>query len=142
MTKEVTKANGVVKAKGTVKAKIFRYNPDTDLYPCFKTYEVSIGETITVLQILKQVFEEQDRTLCFRYFSCGFKFCNSCMMMINGKARHACLTLVNPGDEIVLEPLRNYPIIRDLAVDFGRSVYASDGTYQILSGTIVRKIPK
>ncbi len=64
------------------------------------------------------------------------------MMTINGKAKHACLELVSPGDKIVVEPMKNYPVIRDLAVDFGRSVYTPDGGYQILKGTVIRKIPK
>jgi len=100
-------------AKETIKAKVFRYNPDVDLYPSYRTYEVAADEKITVLQVLKEIFEKQDRSLAFKYFSCGFKFCNSCMMMVNGKAKHACLTLVGPGDEVTLEPLKNYPIIRD-----------------------------
>ena len=128
--------------KGMVKAKVFRYNPDSDIYPIYKTYEVPIEEKMTVLQVLKQIFEEQDRTLAFRYYSCGFKFCNSCMMMINGKAKHACLTLVKPKDEIVLDPLKDYPVIRDLIVDFGRTVKGPDGTFQIFrKGVFLRRLP-
>src|SRR4030065_2809899 len=98
-------------SKGTVKVKIFRFNPDNDAYPSYKTYEVPIDEKMTVLHVLKHIFENQDQTLAFRYYSCGFKFCNSCMMMINGKPKHACLTMVNAGDQLLLEPLKDYPVI-------------------------------
>ena len=129
-------------AKGIIKAKVFRYNPDKDLYPSYKTYDVPVEETLMVLQVLKQIYEEQDRTLAFKYFACGHKFCNSCMMMINGKAKHACMTIVKPGEEVVVEPLKNYPVIRDLVVDFGRTVRAPEGAFQILKGAVVRKLPK
>ena len=129
------------KAKGTVNVKVFRYNPEKDLYPSYRTYEVPVEEKKTlVLQVLKDIFEEQDRTLAFRYYSCGFKFCNSCMMTINGKPKHACLTMVEPGDEITVEPLKGYPIIRDLVVDFGRRVVTPEGAFLIRSGTDVKRV--
>ncbi|MCJ7760763.1 2Fe-2S iron-sulfur cluster-binding protein, partial [Candidatus Bathyarchaeota archaeon] len=109
-------------SNGIVTAKIFRYNPKTDLYPSYKTYEVPVEERLVILQVLKQIFEKQDRTLAFRYYSCARKLCNGCMMMINGQAKHACMTVVKPGDKITLEPFAGYPIIRDLVVDFGRKL--------------------
>jgi succinate dehydrogenase / fumarate reductase iron-sulfur subunit len=119
---------------GIVTVKVFRYNPKTDLYPRYKTYEVPIEEKMMVLQVLKQIFEKQDRTIAFRYFSCGFKLCNSCMMTINGQVKHACMFAVKPGDKITLEPLTGYPLIRDLVVDFGRRVQTPDGTFQLYKG--------
>jgi len=130
---------------GIVTAKVFRYNPRTDLYPSYRTYEVPTDERMMVLQVLKQIFEKQDSTLAFRYFCCSWKFCNSCMMMINSQANHACMTVVKPGDKITLEPLAGYPIIRDLVVDFGRTIHAPEGTFQIHKqisgvGAFVKKI--
>jgi succinate dehydrogenase / fumarate reductase iron-sulfur subunit len=127
-------------SNGTVTAKIFRYNPETDLYPSYKTYEVPIEERVMVLQVLKQIYEKQDRTLAFRYYSCAWKFCNGCMMMINGVAKHACMTVVKPGDKITLEPFVGYPIIRDLVVDLGRKVQTPDGTFQIHRKGVVKRI--
>ena len=126
--------------KETVKVKIFRYNPDTDTAPTYKTYVIPWTEMGNVLQLLKEIYQTMDRTLAFHYYCCGYKFCNQCMMTINGKAAHACFTKVNPGDELVLEPMKSYPIIRDLVVDFGRKIATSEGTYQISKGATIKQI--
>src|SRR5262249_20089224 len=46
--------------------------------------------------------------------------CGSCSMVVNGKERWTCRTLVRNlrVSTVTLEPLRNLPVIRDLAVDF------------------------
>ena len=124
----------------TVKVKIFRYNPDTDLAPTYQTYDVPWTETGNLLQLLKVVYTEMDRTLAFHYYACGYKFCNSCMMTINGLVRQACCHFVSPGDELVVEPMKGYPIIRDLVVDYGRRVSTSDGTYDIRNGATIKQI--
>ena len=124
---------------GTVTAKVFRYDPDADIYPTYKTYEIPCEEKMMVLQILKEIYEKQDRTLAFRYYSCAFKLCNGCMMMINGQAKHACMTVVKPGDTFTVEPMTGYPIIRDLVVDFGKKVRTPDGTFNIYRGRMLKK---
>ena len=126
--------------KGIVKAKIFRYNPDVDLYPTYKTYEVQWEGKGNVLQLVKQIHDEQDGTLAFVNFACGYKFCNGCMMTINGQVKHACLTFVEPGNEFVLEPMKGRLIIRDLVVDFGRKVATPEGTYEISRGAVIKEV--
>jgi len=126
--------------KGIVKAKIFRYNPDVDLAPTYQTYEVQWEGKGNVLQLVKQIHNELDRTLAFNNFACGYKFCNGCMMTINGKVAHACLTYCEPGDSFVLEPMKGKPIIRDLVVDFGRKVCTAEGTYEISTGTTLKEV--
>lgn len=128
------------KTKGIVKVKIFRYNPDTDTVPMFKTYEVPLEGVVNVLQLLKQVYEEMDRTLAFRYYACGYQFCNGCMMTINGKPTQACFTKVKPGDELTLKPMKGYPVIRDLVVDFGITHITSEGTYEISKGAVIKEV--
>jgi succinate dehydrogenase / fumarate reductase iron-sulfur subunit len=55
--------------------------------------------------------------------NCLEEICGSCAMLINGKARMACSSLVDkirPKDSdetITLAPLSKFPIVRDLAVD-------------------------
>ena len=43
-------------------------------------------------------------------------------MIINGKPRLACFTKVSEldSDVVTIEPMNNFPIIRDLAVKFER----------------------
>jgi succinate dehydrogenase/fumarate reductase iron-sulfur protein len=108
--------------KGTVRVKMLRYDPDKDSLPSYKTYEVPCEEKTTVLQVLNSIYEDQDRTLAFRRYCCGYKFCHSCLMTINSESALACHTVVEPEDEITVEPSSDYPVIRDLVVDFGRAV--------------------
>ena len=124
----------------TVKMKVFRYNPETDQFPTYQTYTVPVTERMVVLQVLKAIYEDLDQTLAFRYYSCGYKFCNSCLMIINGRPRHACMTIVKPGDELLVEPYSGYPIIRDLVVDFGRRVITPDGALLLQRGTSVKRV--
>ena len=50
--------------------------------------------------------------------NCLEEVCGACTMVINGRARQACSTLVdNISQPIVLEPLSSFPLVRDLMVD-------------------------
>ncbi len=53
--------------------------------------------------------------------SCLQAMCGGCAMVINGKPGLACDTFLRDlkGDELVLEPLRKFPVISDLVVDRG-----------------------
>ncbi|HIE29352.1 TPA: succinate dehydrogenase iron-sulfur subunit [Candidatus Poribacteria bacterium] len=104
-----------------IRLKIFRYDSKTDKPPRYEEFEVrKISEqmSMTVLEALLQIQDERDGTLAFRY-SCRGAVCGSCAMLINGKFDLACrVQLQNIGAEtIVLEPLPNLNIIKDLVVD-------------------------
>ena len=76
--------------------------------------------------------------------NCLEEVCGSCAMLVNGRARMACSSLVdNLEQPIHLEPLSKFPVVRDLAVD--RSVLFEnlkavkawiplDGTYDLGAG--------
>lgn len=50
--------------------------------------------------------------------SCLEEICGACTMNVNGRVRQACAALVHTLKEpIVLEPMRKFPVIRDLWVD-------------------------
>jgi succinate dehydrogenase / fumarate reductase iron-sulfur subunit len=53
--------------------------------------------------------------------NCGEEVCGACTMNINGRVRQACTALIDKvapnGEEIVLEPLTKFPLVRDLVVD-------------------------
>ncbi len=91
-----------------ITAKVFRYDPDKDEAPYMKEYKVGANERMTVLVLLDRIHHSSDETLSFRHYCCGLQMCKSCLMRINGKKRFACLTLVEPGEEIVIEPV-TYP---------------------------------
>ncbi len=72
----------------------------------------------SVLDVVAKIQSTEDGTLAFRY-SCRAGMCGTCSMRINGRNRWSCRTSLESlkGDVVTLEPLPNYPVIRDLAVD-------------------------
>lgn len=56
--------------------------------------------------------------------SCLDESCGACTMLIDGKVRHACSTVVadvsKGGKQITVAPLSRFPVERDLVVDRGR----------------------
>jgi succinate dehydrogenase / fumarate reductase, iron-sulfur subunit len=103
-----------------VKLKVRRFDPEGSGEPGYQQYTVEMPENATVLDTLIEVREYHDGTLSLRC-SCRSAICGSCAMRINGKARLACKTqvgsLARDGDEIVVEPAGNMPVIKDLVVD-------------------------
>lgn len=98
---------------------IYRYNPETDLAPRMQDYELHIPpqSDMMVLDALRLI-KQQDATLAFRA-SCREGVCGSDGMNINGINRLACITsLSSLKPPIVIRPLINMPVIRDLVVDF------------------------
>ena len=100
-----------------ITARVFRYDPDMDKEPYFKEYKVGAEDKMSILVLLDRIYKELDRTLSFRNYCCGLQMCRSCLMKINHKKRLACLTLVEPGETVVLEPA-SYPDqhVKDLVV--------------------------
>ncbi len=82
-------------------------------------YELDVknpGRT-TVLDLLIRVRETVDPSLAVRY-ACRMGVCGACGMVINGEPRLACTTTVSEvGQRIEVEPMWNFPVIRDLVVD-------------------------
>ncbi|HYX91295.1 MAG TPA: succinate dehydrogenase iron-sulfur subunit [Myxococcaceae bacterium] len=76
--------------------------------------------------------------------SCLEEVCGSCTMNINGRVRMACSSLVHKLEQpIALEPMRKFPLVRDLAVDRTRMFdalkrvkawIALDGTHNLGPG--------
>ncbi len=76
--------------------------------------------------------------------NCLEEVCGACSMVINGKPRQACTALIDKLEQpIRLEPMRTFPVIRDLIVDRSRMFDALkrvkawipiDGTYDLGPG--------
>jgi len=109
-------------ADATLSAKfeVYRYDPATDKAPRYQQYTLDVAPHTPVLTALLRIRAEVDPTLTLRY-SCRSAICGSCAMRVNSKSRLACETQVGPELErngrIVVEPMRNQPILRDLVVD-------------------------
>lgn len=77
--------------------------------------------------------------------NCLEEVCGACTMLVNGRVRQACSTLVDklPDGPVTLEPMSKFPVVRDLVVDRSR-LFASlkrvhawiqlDGSYDLGPG--------
>jgi succinate dehydrogenase / fumarate reductase, iron-sulfur subunit len=125
--------------KVTLKIKRFNpFNPEADRRPHWESYEFDAEPTDRVLDALHHVKWHIDGTLSFRR-SCQHGVCGSDAMMINGRNGLACtLLLRDEGPVVTVEPLRAFPVIKDLVVDMDEffakyesvlpRLVASDGT--------------
>ena len=99
----------------TLIVKVFRYNPEVDERPYYATYEVPWREGMTVLEVLRYIYEVYE-PIAFR-FHCRSGVCGACGVMLNGTPVLACRTYIEKPGEITIEPLKNFNVIRDLVVD-------------------------
>lgn len=96
-------------------ARVYRYDPLVDTAPRYETYEVPWREKITVLELLRYIFENYE-PISFRY-ECRMMQCGLCAVQIDGDPRLACATVIEKPSEITIEPLKGFPVIKDLVVD-------------------------
>lgn len=80
-----------------------------------------ISESMSVLDALIWSQANADASLAFRC-ACRVGMCGTCGVVINGRERLACKTLVanqleTSGGAIRVEPLRRLPVVRDLVTD-------------------------
>jgi fumarate reductase iron-sulfur subunit len=100
--------------------QVARYRPEHQSEITFDQYEVPCPKEWVVLDGLNHIKDRLDGTLSYRW-SCRMGICGSCGMTINGEPKLTCATFLAdyaPGP-LRVEPLRNFPVIRDLVVDIG-----------------------
>ncbi len=113
--------------------KVRRFKPEEQQGPYWETFDVDLDPTLSVLDGLLQAKDREDGSLAVRC-SCRAAICGSCGMKINGQSTLACKTMLEEaqsfaethavagenGDakpEIVVEPMGNMPVIKDLVTD-------------------------
>jgi succinate dehydrogenase iron-sulfur subunit len=102
-----------------VKLKIYRFNPEADKEPHYDTFTVEANPTERILDCLNKIRWTQDSSLAYR-MSCAHGICGSDAVTINGMPALACQKLVKDysnTEELLIEPLKYFPIIKDLMVD-------------------------
>lgn len=109
-----------------VSFKILRQNPKSP--PQFQSYTLDVNEGDTILECLNKIKWEIDGSLTFRK-NCRNTICGSCAMKINGRSALACkeniegelknINIKNDQSipEMIISPLNNLPVLRDLVVD-------------------------
>src|SRR5258708_1881047 len=110
----------------TIKLEVSRYSPETDAAPHFQSFEVPFWRDWVVLDALNYIKDKQDGSLTYRW-SCRMGICGSCGMLVNGELKLTCATFLADyaPSPVRIEPLRNFPVIRDLVIamnDFMRKL--------------------
>ncbi len=115
------KTSSVISPGKTITLRILKFNPKTDDKKKFIEYQIPYEKWTTVLDTILDVKKHLDHSIAVRY-SCRQASCGSCGMIINGRPRLACFTKISELDSsvITVEPMNNFPIIRDLVVGFDR----------------------
>jgi fumarate reductase iron-sulfur subunit len=104
----------------TITLQVARYRPEMETEPTFQEYVVPCRKDWVVLDALNYIKDNLDTTLSHRW-SCRMGICGSCGMTVNGEPKLTCATfLVDylPGP-IRVEPLQNFPVVRDLVIAMG-----------------------
>jgi succinate dehydrogenase / fumarate reductase iron-sulfur subunit len=114
--------------------KVRRYQPESGEGAYWEEFKVELEPSLSVLDGLLQAKDRDDGSLSVRC-SCRAAICGSCGMKINGQSGLGCKTQIGEaqelaekkasvsdgeGDEtpaIVVEPMGNMPVIKDLITD-------------------------
>ncbi len=87
--------------------------------PRFEAHRVSVPDDANVIDVIDAVWR-QDNTLMFRH-ACHHASCGTCAVRVNGYEKLPCIVPVREAmagqTEMVIEPLRNFPLVGDLVVD-------------------------
>lgn len=133
----------------TISLKIKRQEtPEQEAY--WEEFEIPYKASMNIISCLMEIQKRpvtakgQKTTPIVWESSCLEEVCGSCSMVINGRVRQACSTLVDKLTQpITIEPMSKFPCIRDLRVN--RSVMFEnlkrvkawipiDGTYDLGPG--------
>jgi succinate dehydrogenase / fumarate reductase iron-sulfur subunit len=114
--------------------KVRRYQPESGQGPFWEEFKVDLDPTLSVLDGILQAKDREDGSLSVRC-SCKAAICGSCGMKINGQSGLGCKTQIGEAQEradkvasvgngggtednaIVVEPMGNMPVIKDLITD-------------------------
>lgn len=102
----------------TITLNVSRYRPPDERVPTSQVYTIPYRPDWVVLDALNYIKDQVDGSLSFRW-SCRMGVCGSCGMMINGEAKLTCSVFLRDYHprEILVEPLENFPVIKDLVID-------------------------
>src|SRR5690349_17495584 len=127
--------------------KVRRFQPESGEGPYWEEFDVDLDPSLSVLDGLLQAKDRDDGSLSVRC-SCRAAICGSCGMKINGQSGLGCKTQIgeaqdkadkfsraSSGEEealptqdgaapIVVEPMGNMPVIKDLITDMESTHWA------------------
>ncbi|HZK16289.1 MAG TPA: succinate dehydrogenase/fumarate reductase iron-sulfur subunit [Solirubrobacterales bacterium] len=107
--------------------KVRRYQPESGEGAYWEEFKVELDPSLSVLDGILQAKDREDGSLAVRC-SCRAAICGSCGMTINGQSGLGCKTQIGHahehanrrnggGEPIVVEPMGNMPVVKDLITD-------------------------
>lgn len=107
--------------------KVRRYLPESGRGPFWQRFAVDLPGNASVLDGILEAKAHADGSLAIRC-SCQAAICGSCAVKVNGRSCLACNTKLGEahafanrrdggGEPIVVEPMGNMPVIKDLVTD-------------------------
>ncbi|KAA5545939.1 succinate dehydrogenase iron-sulfur subunit [Roseiconus nitratireducens] len=96
--------------------------------PYWQLFQIKYEPELNIISVLQRIAAlattSDGKKVAPVAWDCGCleEVCGSCTMQINGRVRQSCSALVDRlleenDDELVLEPMSKFPVIRDLIVD-------------------------
>ncbi len=136
-------------AAETVRVKIKRQDK-AESAPYWDEFDVQYSPNMNVITLLQEIqrkpVNSSGKAVAPVAWDCSCleEVCGACTMVINGTVCQACSALVDQLEKpVVLEPMRKFPVVRDLVVDRSRMFEALkrlhawveiDGTYDLGPG--------
>ncbi len=93
--------------------KITKYDPSVDAKPYVITVSVDWYKNMTLLEAIQ--FAHEKNPISFDY-NCRGRQCGRCAVMLDGVQCMACCTFIK-DEAHTIEPLKGFPVLRDLIVD-------------------------
>jgi succinate dehydrogenase / fumarate reductase iron-sulfur subunit len=114
--------------------KVRRFQPESGEGPYWEEFQVDLDPSLSVLDGILQAKDRDDGSLSVRC-SCRAAICGSCGVRVNGESTLACKTQIGEAHEranrrdggsepIVVEPMGNMPVIKDLITDMESTHWA------------------
>lgn len=109
-------------ATTSITLTVFRCTPEEDAAGCFQKFKIESTEPLSVMALLAKI-HDIDPTFACRTSTCGKGKCGSCLIQVNGKDVFGCVTLIRPGESVIVEPHSKFKVIRDVVVDFSQPLH-------------------
>jgi len=90
--------------------------------PYDQEFKMEANPDENVIDLVERVWAFHDKTLNYAH-ACHHSTCGACGMRVNNVEKLTCITpvrsVVADGGTLRVDPMRNFPVISDLAVDMG-----------------------
>jgi succinate dehydrogenase/fumarate reductase-like Fe-S protein len=103
-----------------IHVRAYRFDPANPKLAGFQSYTVPTTAPLSVMALMAEI-HALDASFACRTSTCFKGQCGSCLVRVDGRDVLGCVTMVQPGETVTLEPHSKYRVVRDLVVDFSQS---------------------